>query len=685
MTKLMIFSLLSVAFNGLAAQICSLYPLSLEERVTEAALVVEARVLERHSFAARGHLYTAHRVEVYRAFKGLPPAPTVLLITEGGTLEGRRELITPSLQLSPQQAGIFFLKPSRWGSRALNEMAYEVAGSVQGGILYDEVRGQAIDPFHTYPDVHHQLYPQLERASKQAPLVFHPYVLQPAEHGAQRAQPIIDGFAPASLSAGTGTVLTITGSNFEAYDGGITSAVLFSNPNNGGATFTPCPDSEILSWNDTEITLRLPSLAGSGPFQVRNASDELQTSATALDVTFNYSNFENGGQYHGALLQNENGTGGYTLQYSTNTADNGISFDGSAATNALANALAAWQVSTAFNVEVGTSTTVNTPDDDGLQVVMFDNDTNPLPAGVLARTYSFYTSCDGGNTWYVDGFDLVFRRDGTGGVNWNFGPAATGGCCFDFQSIALHELGHAHQLGHINAVGEVMHYAIANGTDVRILANDSDVAGGQYVMNESQSLNTCGGTVTNMVPYAVLATPLLSFTGEAHPRANLLRWEQVISTGLAGFTVEASTDGERFEARTFIAAKREGEVGSYAFRDTALFGPKHYYRILSHGLNGQQWHSAPIEVKNWRAGRPPFTLYPNPAQERLSLQWAGPLKAGERVHVRVMDAQGRTVYTHTLATSSVHSWALSAWPSGVYFLQARLPKGKLITRRFIKH
>jgi len=77
------------------------------------------------------------------------------------------------------------------------------------------------------------------------------------------------------------------------------------------------------------------------------------------------------------------------------------------------------------------------------------------------------------------------------GASWNYGPGATVGANYDFESVMLHELGHGHQLGHVIEPGtDVMHYAIPNATDKRTLTANN-IAGGNTVMANSTAANTC--------------------------------------------------------------------------------------------------------------------------------------------------------------------------------------------------
>jgi PKD repeat protein len=78
------------------------------------------------------------------------------------------------------------------------------------------------------------------------------------------------------------------------------------------------------------------------------------------------------------------------------------------------------------------------------------------------------------------------------GAGWNFGPGATSGNKYDFETVVLHELGHAHQLGHVINNSYVMHYAVGTNTDKRTLSTVSDIAGGADIVDFSIANKPCG-------------------------------------------------------------------------------------------------------------------------------------------------------------------------------------------------
>ena len=61
----------------------------------------------------------------------------------------------------------------------------------------------------------------------------------------------------------------------------------------------------------------------------------------------------------------------------------------------------------------------------------------------------------------------------------------------DFETVALHELGHAHQLSHVIMLGAVMHYAVEGGSTARTLSAN-DTAAGNFITSRSTPPRPCG-------------------------------------------------------------------------------------------------------------------------------------------------------------------------------------------------
>ena len=82
--------------------------------------------------------------------------------------------------------------------------------------------------------------------------------------------------------------------------------------------------------------------------------------------------------------------------------------------------------------------------------------------------------------------EIVFN----GNKNWNFSTNPPISGQIDFESVVLHELGHAHQLGHVVDTNVVMHYSLSPGETQRSLSNE-DLSGAIDVQTRNSTTTVC--------------------------------------------------------------------------------------------------------------------------------------------------------------------------------------------------
>ena len=111
--------------------------------------------------------------------------------------------------------------------------------------------------------------------------------------------------------------LTINGSNF----GNTTGTVSFRDADDGGASFIDALASQIVSWNDTEIVVEVPSNAGTGVVRVTHATDTTFADSSVLTITHSETNVTSGGNAYQVQHVNDNGSGGYTWEMFTDFFD----------------------------------------------------------------------------------------------------------------------------------------------------------------------------------------------------------------------------------------------------------------------------------------------------------------------------------------------------------------------------
>ncbi len=337
------FVLAGLIISGsVAAQTAALYEVSLDERINDATAIFEGRVVSQSSFWDEDErlIYTSNRVDVYKVFKGDLTAESVDVVTYGGVVGYRAQVVHPALTLSPGDVGVFFAAPARAinAKSAVEKMLqFSPYASVQGFARYDETSGVASDVFHVYSDIVNDLHARLTETLG-PPSVLHAYV-PPRRHEASRKVgqvPVITSFSPNPINAGNESVLTIDGTGFEA--SGPNSVVFFPIADDGGNSLNGTPDSEVVSWTDTRIEVRVPTRAGTGAFTVQTAGSMQSSSATPLTVEYNLINVAFQGFKRTILEAKDNG--GYSLMMSTSTANQGVDFSTSTAVAPFERALA---------------------------------------------------------------------------------------------------------------------------------------------------------------------------------------------------------------------------------------------------------------------------------------------------------------------------------------------------------
>lgn len=292
--------------------------------------------------------------------------------------------------------------------------------------------------------------------------------------------PAISGFSPTTISAGSGSLLTITGTEF----GTTIGSVLFKNADNGGGTFFAAANSQIVSWATNQIVVKVPADAGTGQIAVVVNGTPIYSSGI-LTVKFSVLDGLTSSGLEPIRIVNDNGAGGYTFQMETSFNAN------TPAKDSFKRALDSWKCKTNINWVIGPTTAVNTVATDDINVIKFGG-TGEIEAGTLGYTLSSWRKCNDGK-WELRDADIVFN---TKDYTWNYGSGAPTPGQFDFETVALHELGHAHSLGHVINPVDPMHYSIGSGYTNRVLS-DIDIEGGNFVMAYSTPVikGSCAGPI----------------------------------------------------------------------------------------------------------------------------------------------------------------------------------------------
>ncbi|MCS6930210.1 MAG: IPT/TIG domain-containing protein [Saprospiraceae bacterium] len=682
--RILFLCLLVCVASSLYAQ---LYELPFEEPFQNSPLVVEGRIIAQQAMwdNPRQNIYTCNLVEVTRVYKGRNLVSKYLnVITLGGVVGDQLQVVSESVQYSVGDIGLFCLIPSPYDLPV--GPAWENYGSPHGFFFFDRHTGTAEHPFHFFASIA-ALRQRVEALIGKA----HILVLddQLGILVKDRSTPSISSFSPTSISAGTGSVLTINGSGF----GNTPGSVRFLNSNTGSPFNVDA--SDITSWSNTQITVVVPSTsaaggcAGTGPITVVDANNNSATSSSDLTVTFGYTNFIYSGNKVGAKLADVNNQGGLTYTLSTSICNS----THQNAVNAIGRALREWRCESGVNWRLSTSTTTaNSESADGISIITYDVGT-PLPSGVLGRATSRYNACSSGGNfhWRVNEIDINLRQTG---VTWYFcdDPTVPSGQ-FDFQSVAFHEFGHGHQLQHIIDNTAVMHRSIGPGEARRTL-NANEESGANYVMN--LPANPCGpGPMTpvghpaclGLTPpsacnsagscTAPLPVELLHFTAQAMGSGIRLQWETATERNNDFFTVEHSVDAIHFQVIGRVrGAGTSGERRKYEYFDLTPNVGINYYRLWQTDYDGKATllRTTSAVFSEEKAER--LRVFPNPmVGDKIYLELSQIWEETSAVAV-LFDALGHEVARHALSGSLTSPVAFSAHslPPGFYVLRMWLPE-----------
>lgn len=649
LAALLVVLLLTHALAVQGQQHCLLVPVPLADRLAQATWVVEAEATAPTVVQdAQGHLLRRYGLTVFKLFREPGGALPEAFLLPGGQLGNLREDVSYAPRLRPGQQGVFFLEPD-----PQHAGDWRLVAGPQGLIRYDLATHAAAAPFASYSSIEIVLYPALRNPASALgyrQVLANPALAAPRPAARVAGVTAITSFTPASVSAGTGAMLTIAGSGFGATRG--TGTVQFRNADDGGATLVTPLDSDYLKWTDTEIQVRVPtatsqgSPVGTGPLTVTSGTGTVSTSATALDVRYGIINIAAGAPEVALRpkLINDNGAGGYTLAYAPSFQQNAL------AVAAFDRANTQWSCSTGANRTTATTATTAVPNGaatDGINIVTFDATPATLPMGVLGVTYTYFSICPTTPPLVtVPETDFVFANR----ADWNFATTAPTASQFDFESVALHELGHGIQMAHVINTAAVMHFGIANGQSKRVLGTIDDIAGGRDEVQFSTTPNTSTcGVVPSFVASALgcsapLPVELALFDARYDKGVGTrLRWATASERNSAHFAVEAQEEGTKkwVEIRRLPAAGASTSPRSYEAFDPRLLSGQRYFRLRMVDRDGSTLYSPVVAVSGSETG---LALYPNPAADVLQI--SGPGSAGRLLFY---DAAGHQAASFGLA------------------------------------
>jgi uncharacterized repeat protein (TIGR01451 family) len=214
---------------------------------------------------------------------------------------------------------------------------------------------------------------------------------------------------------------------------------------------------------------------------------------------------------------------------------------------------------------------------------------------------------------------------------------------------------------------------------VRVLDRTLLVAGTYPIAITTVDAN--GGVTTQVVELRIgsepLAVHLTRFEAAAAEADARLSWTTAQEVDNAGFFVERSTDGHRFEQLDFVAgAGTSAQPQRYQYLDAGV-GQQHpgtvYYRLRQTELNGSVTYSV-VRALTFAPAAP--GLFPNPAWSYTTLNLS--MLPEGNYDVVLLDMSGRPVQAYVLAGGRTHELALDQLPGGAYVVVVRNGSQQLV-------
>ncbi len=210
-----------------------------------------------------------------------------------------------------------------------------------------------------------------------------------------------------------------------------------------------------------------------------------------------------------------------------------------------------------------------------------------------------------------------------------------------------------------------------------------------------QSLFT-PGYLTHFTPYAggqgdgyagtliigvVLPVKLISFDGKITDNGNLLEWKVSMEKDLKSYGLQKSNTGNYFQAiHTKAVSGNSEREKTYQYLDTDPYEGTNYYRLQINNLNEKAEYSN-VVLLVYKKGGEAISIYPNPAQDLLTLQY----KLNEKAMVRITDMKGSILSQQPLdAATTTLQIPVGHLAQGMYLLQVSAGENFNKSIRFIK-
>jgi len=198
----------------------------------------------------------------------------------------------------------------------------------------------------------------------------------------------------------------------------------------------------------------------------------------------------------------------------------------------------------------------------------------------------------------------------------------------------------------------------------------------------STRVNPSDLTLTDGLDIA-LPVELIDFQVSKDEERAVLNWSTAAEIGTTQFTIQHSINGQQWANIGKVLATGGPSHGSaYQFIHDQIMIGTNYYRLKAEDEDGSFEYSGIRSLKHTqKSDKPIIKVFPNPAVDRLSLEWDLPANNPVRIEVRTIHGQLIDQFVNRGPRMELN---VQNYPAGTYILQLEIGD-KWFGRQFIKN
>jgi|GEM_PF-1257738 len=178
-------------------------------------------------------------------------------------------------------------------------------------------------------------------------------------------------------------------------------------------------------------------------------------------------------------------------------------------------------------------------------------------------------------------------------------------------------------------------------------------------------------------PIVPLPIELLSLTVHSEGSKNKLEWTTASEKNNDYFTLEKSADALEFkEIAKIKGAGNSSSILNYSSYDNSPYMGKNYYRLKQTDFNGDITYSNVAVISNYYAQMGVSSVYPNPSNDQLSIDFFAPVKGN--MHIQIFTYTGQLVidsYQFINKGQNIINTNLQSIANGIYSVRIYFDEG----------